>query len=230
MERRQFLKICTTLATLSGLEAARMREGFAVQETLVQTYPRAQLARPDGTALNASSLKPHATYLFFYPYVSTPCFLLDLGETLPPQQVASPETGESYPWTGGAGLRKSIVAYSAICSHAFVHPDPETAMISYLREPSPLAERAETITCCVHGSVFDPRKGAAVLKPPAPFPLAAILLEWDAKSDRLSAVGVRGKPVFHEFFKNFPKSEETLVPEQTRVVELQHYTKLIIPC
>ncbi|MBI5379719.1 MAG: Rieske 2Fe-2S domain-containing protein [Nitrospirae bacterium] len=230
MKRRQFLKICTTLATLSGLEAIRAREGFAVQETLAQAYPRARLVRSDGTALKSATLKPHTTYLFFYPYSTTPCFLLDLGETLKPQQVASPETGETYRWPGGAGPRRSIVAYSAICSHAFVHPDPETAMISYLREPSPLAERAETITCCVHGSVFDPKKGAAVLKPPAPFPLAAIQLEWDAKSDQLAAVGVRGKPVFHEFFKSFPKNEETHASEQTNVVELQHYTKLIITC
>ncbi len=230
MRRRQFLKICTTMAALAGLETIRLQEALADPETAAQAYPKVKLLGSNGKPLKTAALKTHAAYLFFYPYISTPCFLLDLQEALSPQPVAAPETGAAYPWPGGVGPRKSIVAYSAICSHAFVHPDPETAMISYLREPSPLAERAETITCCVHGSVFDPKKGAAVLKPPAPFPLAAIQLEWDAKSDQLTAVGVRGKPVFHEFFKSFPKNEETHASEQTNVVELQDYTKLIIPC
>jgi hypothetical protein len=45
--------------------------------------------------------------------------------------------------------------------------------------------------------------GARVIEGPAPQPLAAVLLEWDAKSDQLYAVGTRGGEMFDAFFEKY---------------------------
>jgi hypothetical protein len=42
-----------------------------------------------------------------------------------------------------------------------------------------------------------------VVAGPAPQPLAAVLLEWDAGSDQLHAVGTRGGEMFRAFFATY---------------------------
>jgi hypothetical protein len=42
-----------------------------------------------------------------------------------------------------------------------------------------------------------------VIDGPAPQPLAAVLLEWDPKSDQLHAVGTRGGEMFDAFFEKY---------------------------
>jgi hypothetical protein len=49
-------------------------------------------------------------------------------------------------------------------------------------------EPAHVIHCCGDNSRYDPLQGARVIDGPAPQPLAAVLLEWDAGSDQLHAV------------------------------------------
>ncbi|MEO8386314.1 MAG: (2Fe-2S)-binding protein, partial [Betaproteobacteria bacterium] len=49
----------------------------------------------------------------------------------------------------------------------------------------------------------DPFLGAKVISGPAPQPLAAILLEYDAKTDELFAVGIFGGEKFTEFFQKY---------------------------
>ena len=59
------------------------------------------------------------------------------------------------------------------------------------------------IHCCGDNSRYDPLQGARVIDGPAPQPLAAVLLEWDAGSDQLYAVGTRGGEMFDTFFEKY---------------------------
>jgi arsenite oxidase small subunit len=192
---------------------------------------RAQLVLEGGAPLRASRLIPHADYVFLYPFDATPCFLLDLGKPVPPADVPL-RAGGSYAWPGGVGRDRSIVAYAAICPHTYTHPTREAAMIHYFPpdQPAAVAQRGGVITCCVHGSAFDPARGAVPLQPPAELPLAAIVLEWDEASDGLTAAGIVGRPVFVEFFKSFPRSARREVTGATTVWELARYSGGVLPC
>jgi hypothetical protein len=64
-------------------------------------------------------------------------------------------------------------------------------------------EPAHVIHCCGENSRYDPLHGARVIDGPAPQPLAAVLLEWDEKSDQLHAVGTRGGEMFDAFFEKY---------------------------
>ena len=64
-------------------------------------------------------------------------------------------------------------------------------------------EPSHVIHCCGDNSRYDPLQGARVIDGPAPQPLAAVLLEWDDKSDQLHAVGTRGGEMFDAFFEKY---------------------------
>jgi hypothetical protein len=66
-----------------------------------------------------------------------------------------------------------------------------------------LSSHADVIHCCSEHSQYDPAQGARVLAGPAPQPLAAILLEYDAAKDELAALGTLGGELFHEFFEKY---------------------------
>ena len=59
------------------------------------------------------------------------------------------------------------------------------------------------IHCCADHSVYDPSAGARVVSGPAPQPLAAIVLEHDAKRDELYALGTLGAEPFEAFFAKY---------------------------
>jgi hypothetical protein len=59
------------------------------------------------------------------------------------------------------------------------------------------------IHCCADHSVYDPSAGARVLSGPAPQPLAAILLDYDAERDELAALGTVGAEQFDAFFNKY---------------------------
>ena len=59
------------------------------------------------------------------------------------------------------------------------------------------------IHCCSEHSQYDPAEGGRVLAGPAPQPLAAILLDYDAAADELYAVGTLGGEMFDEFFAKY---------------------------
>jgi Rieske Fe-S protein len=130
------------------------------------------------------------------------------------------------------GPAGAIVAYSAICPHTYTHPTRENAMIRYFapEQPATLAGRGGVITCCVHGSAFDPARGAVPLQPPAELPLAAVLLEWDPATDGLHAVGLAGVSVFGPFFSSFPKSARGEVGPTTAVWPLSAYSVAVFSC
>ena len=204
--RRKFIEICVASAApctaLAATPATSTPPATSVPLTS-RSYNRVKLVDADGKAIKAKSLKAHHNYVFGYPYASTPCFLLNLDKALPDKINLKTDSGGSYDWPGGVGTRKSIVAYSAICAHKLAYPTSQVSFISYRPKPSKINARGQVISCCADKSVYDPFVGAKVLSGPAPQPLAAILLEHDAKTDELYAVGTFGGEKFNEFFQKY---------------------------
>jgi Rieske Fe-S protein len=155
-----------------------------------------------------------------------------------PSIVLRTEAGEPYEWNGGIGAQKSVVAYSAICAHKMTYPTRQVSFIGYRDAPSPVAGKGKVITCCSDRSVYDPAAGARVVSGPAPQPLAAILLEHDAKADEMFAVGTFGGEMFAEFFRKYefrlqlemgPRARTQV--ERTAVVkELENYSTQWAKC
>jgi Rieske Fe-S protein len=204
--RRKFIEICVAGATPCAAFAASPASAVAPSTSAPLTsrqYNRVKLVDIDGKAIKAKSLKPHHNYVFGYPFASTPCFLLNLGKALPEKVALKTADGGNYDWPGGVGASRSIVAYSAICAHKLAYPTSQVSFISYRPLPSKTSARGQVISCCADKSVYDPFAGAKVLSGPAPQPLAAILLEHDAKTDELFATGTFGGEKFNEFFQKY---------------------------
>lgn len=161
-------------------------------------WPRSRLVDASENGIKLSSLNPGEAHVFHYPYVTTPCFLIRLGEAT--------ETGS---WPGGLGEDASVVAFSAICSHKMSHPARSISHIAYRADPVVFTdhegkrrEQAGLISCCSERSVYDPAGGAAVLSGPAPVPLAAIALGVD-DDGTLVATASLGPDRYRQFFDAF---------------------------
>jgi len=230
VRRRAFLG-CSAVAGVTLLRGSWPPAAPRAAEAGAWRGRRVRLVGETGASLRAAQLTPHKDYVFLYPYAGTPCFLLDLGKSVPPARVPL-RTGGGYAWPGGVGRRGSVVAYAAICPHTYTHPTRDSAMIHYFApdQPATVAGQGGIITCCVHGSAFDPARGAVPLQPPAELPLAAVLLEWDQATDGLDAVGVVGQPVFEEFFTSFPRTPRGEIQGVTTVWELTRYSGAVLPC
>ena len=197
MQRRDFVKFCAASAT-----AARMPESAAADATPT-FYGRVKLLGGNGAPLKAAAVPVERNLIFHYPFASTPCFLLNLGRPAKSSARLRTADNRAYEWKGGLGPRRSIVAYSAICAHQLAYPTKEISFISYRVEKSTRNKLGNVIHCCAEHSQYDPSEGARVLAGPAPQPLAAILLEHDAKSDELTAVGTLGGEMFNQFFAKY---------------------------
>jgi Rieske Fe-S protein len=242
-ERRGFVTLCasTVMAVTAspGILARSAGTGRDYQPALLIDTERRQ-------AIRASSLTPGETYLFHYPYRTTPCFLVDLGEPVQGETWLETERGRSYRWSGGAGPGSSLVAFSAICAHKLSHPARSVSFIDYRHGPvtfvgpdEELVRREKVIVCCSEGSVYDPATGARVLGGPAPEPLSAISLEYDAVEDTLYATGTLGSELFEEYFAVFGHrlalDYETAdlrepVREATEVMNLEAFSARRIRC
>lgn len=198
MERRDFIRVCA-----SGIAAAGVPVSLAAQTMTARFYARATLVDGQGKPVRASTIPANKNLIFLYPFASTPCFLLNLGK--PSKQRASLTTAanQSYEWKGGVGATNSVVAYSAICAHQLAYPTRQISFISYRAEASARNKHAQMIHCCAEHSQYDPADGGRVMAGPAPQPLAAILLEHDAKTDHLTAVGTLGGEMFNQFFAKY---------------------------
>ncbi len=234
--RRKFIEICVAGAAPCVASAAATDATPTPLKSVL--YKRVQLVDADGRAVKAKSLKAHHNYVFNYPYASTPCFLLNLDKQLTDKSSLKTANGGTYDWPGGVGAAKSIVAYSAICAHKMAYPTSQVSFISYRAAPSMASARGQVISCCADKSVYDPFLGAKVLSGPAPQPLAAILLEHDAKTDALYAVGTFGGEKFNEFFQKYdfklklemgPKARD-LLTTSTRLSDLAAYSTQTAQC
>lgn len=210
-----------------------------------QSFTKSLLISESAERLTAQSLTIGEPYVFFYPYISTPCFLIDLGVETSRSELLE-KSGNSYEWTGGVGPNRSIVAYSAICSHKMSHPAKEISFINYRhdsisfysRDGKP-EERAQLISCCSERSVYDPLNGAEVLGGPAPQPLAAIALEYNTSTGDLFATGSYGGDMYDRFFDKFGfraamehkvNDPRQLAGDKTALQKLTDYSRQTIKC
>ena len=226
MKRRRFVQACAAGAAAASF--APPSQGALA----TRSFRRVKLVEEGGQALRVDSLRPNTNYVFDYPFQSTPCFLLRLDAPVAGGVELKTESGEIYRWGGGIGPGRDVVAYSAICAHKMTYPTKQVSFIGFREDPSPVAPRGKVITCCSDRSVYDPAAGARVVSGPAPQPLATILLEQDAKSGDIYAVGTFGGDKFEEFFRRFefrlqlergPRAKSEV--EGTTVVRpLEHYS------
>jgi arsenite oxidase small subunit len=165
-----------------------------------QQHARSRLVNHLGDPFLARQLKPGEPQLFNYPYVASPVFLLAMDKAVPGASLTT-EAKQSYNAPAGIGPNQAIVAFSAICAHKLMYPTPALSFIGVRKGFS--GEPAQVIHCCGDNSRYDPAQGARVMSGPAPQPLAAVLLEWDAKTDQLHAVGTQGGEMFKAFFDKY---------------------------
>lgn len=235
MDRRSFLESCS--AGAACLSAAASSFPTWAADARPKDYAKALLVNERGDPLHASDLQAETNYVFHYPFVATPVFLLDLGKPVTPRTVSTQDRG-AYSWPGGVGRGHSIVAFSAICAHQLVYPTPQVSFISFRKTRAHKGVQDGLIHCCAENSQYDPARGAQVLSGPAKHPLCAVLLAHDAKADTLTAYGTLGPELFDEFFRKYelklsldvgPKAKNG-VNGQAVVRELAQFCKNPIQC
>ena len=141
MERRKFLESCVAVSGTLGLSALP-----AWAEATPRLYGRAQLVDIHGAPLKARALVAETNYIFHYPFVSTPCFLLNLGRPAVADTTLRREDGTTYAWSGGVGpsrvdrrLLGDLRAQARVSdARRFVHPLPAAALRDVRRARHPL--------------------------------------------------------------------------------------------
>ncbi len=213
--RRDLMRQAACVA--GSFAVGSLTAGVAVAQgsdaALTKRYTRSLLLDDGGRPLKARQLQGAEPWLFNYPYVTTPVFLLALSRA-PEEANLVTEGQQRYAAPQGVGPSQSVVAFSAICAHKLVYPTPQLSFIGVRRGVG--TEPEHVIHCCADASRYDATRGARVLAGPAPQPLASVLLEWDAKTDQLHAVGVRGVDQFAAFFDKYSFKLEMEVGRRVR--------------
>jgi len=238
MDRRTLLKTCSVVAIEMMVNPSIFNKLLAQEKELYKAYQKTMLVKENGQPFSTSDIQPNTALLFFYPYTSTPCYLINTGSEIKPAKIKL-NNGKEYEFKGGIGKNKSIVAYSAICPHQWAYPTKDFSLINYYppTEKSQATGKSGVIQCCAHMSVYDINNGGQVLEGPAEYPLAAI--ELIEENGIIYATGVIGPDQFGEFFDmyksdliaqygNIRKAKET--PDKTIVMEVGKYVKEQIKC
>jgi len=196
LDRRQFHKLCGGL--MSGAASLHMTQRARAASSEAP-FPQSQLIYEDESPVTLNSLQPGVAFIFSYPYVTTPCFLVRLNR-------AAPARGS---WPGGLDGDQSVVAFSAICSHKMSHPARPISHIAYREQEVSFYNsdgeeqtRDGVISCCSERSVYDPSSGGDVLSGPATVPLAAIALSSDEQGN-ITATGSFGDDQYDRFLTKF---------------------------
>ncbi len=243
MKRRGFVKLCTS----SVAAVAASPQLFANGNTTYRSYNQVQLVdESTGNPVRAADIEAGVAYLFHYPFVSTPCFLIDLNESVQQDVALQTEDGLQYRWSGGCGPKRSIVSFAAICSHQMTHPAKSVSFINYRQEAvefvnsnDEIEERSQIIYCCSENSVYDPSDGCRVLGGPAPQPLTTIDVVYEADSDSFYALGTLGGEMYRKYFDKF-RDRLTLehgrfdidktVEGSTGLMKVSDYSQNLISC
>ena len=209
----------------SGAGLAKLRVGRRIAARLCRDAARRDIAED-------------TNFVFNYPYTATPCFLLKLAHGAHATTDLRRENGETYAWQGGVGPDRNVVAFSAICAHKLAYPTRDVSFIRFQKGRSATSS-GNVIHCCADHSVYDPAAGARVVAGPAPQPLAAITLAYDAARDELHATGTIGPEQFDAFFVKYDlrlsleygaNRGRTPVADTAIVRELENYCKTTIAC
>lgn len=212
---------------------------YASDGTLYKTYEKVKLVDKDGNPLKASKLQKETNYIFMYPFMGTPCLLVDLGEATNQNVKLKAEDGQEYIFKSGVGKNNSIVAVSAMCQHQLTHPNKNESFMNYIpkNKKTMACKCSGVFVCSSHLSAFDPKNGSKVIAGPATQGLPNIVLEVDS-DDTIWAVGVLGPERFHDYFKFFKQEfkqtyknwrvAKKKVKGTTSTLPLSEYTKDII--
>lgn len=120
------------------------------------------LPYPKRAVGKAKGMPVNQVTAFTYPDSSSPCYAIRMGTEVP----------------GGVGPNKDIVAFSSMCTH--------------MGCPVTYDGGTRTLKCGCHFSIFDPENGGQMVSGQATENLPKITLEYDAKTDAVTAVGVDG--------------------------------------
>lgn len=120
------------------------------------------LTYPTHTVGKADGMPVNQAVSFSYPDPSSPCVALRMGSAVP----------------GGVGPTNDIVAYSTLCTH--------------MGCPVRYEEGTKVFKCGCHFSMFDAEHGGQMICGQATEDLPRVLLDYDARTDTVTAVGVDG--------------------------------------
>ena len=90
-----------------------------------------------------------------------------------------------------------------MAAHKLVYPTRDVSFISFRKTRARKGVQDHLIHCCAEHSQYDPARGAEVLSGPAPQPLCAVLLDYSAQNDSLTAWGTLGGELFDDFFRKY---------------------------
>ena len=238
--RRSFVKLC-----MGAVTAGQLRQSFARGKT-IHKYNRVELIDPHNNRIATDGLEIGRSYIFHYPFVTTPCFLIDLGEPIRENLILKTENDGEYTWTGGVGPNNSIVAFAAICAHRMTHPAKSVSFINYRHETINYQDKnhhsrkgSNLIYCCSERSVYDVKRGAQVVGGPAPQPLTTVLLDYDQENNKLYAAGTSGGELYDRFFADFTQrlqleyrviKVDRLATGSTMAVPIEEFSKTRMTC
>ncbi len=232
INRRRFFKGCLSATALVVANPTLLAQAGSQYKP----YNRVLLTGQNDQPVTSNSLKKNQCYIFNYPYISTPCFLINLGQAVTTEQQLSTEEGRQYHWPGGIGPDQSIVSFAAICAHKMSYPTKQISFINY-RPEHKIADTnssQQVIFCCSERSMYDPAKGAQVMSGPAPQPLTTIVVEYDVSQDHYYAVGTLGSELYENFFQRFGFSlalesqlddAEKIIESSTRIYHQSEYSE-----
>ena len=120
------------------------------------------LTYPKSQVGNAGAMPVNQAVSFSYPDPGSPCVAVRMGSAVP----------------GGVGPNNDIVAYSILCTH--------------MGCPVLYEGGTKVFKCSCHFSMFDAEMGGQMICGQATEDLPRVLLDYDARTDTVSAVGVDG--------------------------------------
>ncbi|MEM7378471.1 MAG: hypothetical protein AAF460_13315 [Pseudomonadota bacterium] len=186
MKRRAFHRLC------AGLAVSVATTGQVAAYGPRTPHGRVALVDSDNAPVRASDVSPGTSWVFAYPFVTSPCFLINIGAGEPSGHPLALQTTTSADTT--------LVAFAAICTHKLSHPAKAISFLSY--RPPTSDSPVHRIVCCSEGSVYDAARGAAVLSGPAPAPLAAIELVEDNDGALFATASYAGN-LYDRFYNAF---------------------------
>lgn len=117
---------------------------------------------PKAVVGKAGGMPVNQAVSFSYPDTSSPCMAIRMGA----------------PVRGGVGPNQDIVAFSTLCTH--------------MGCPVAYDEGTKTFKCGCHFSMFDAEHGGQMVCGQATEDLPRVMLDYDAKTDSVAAVGIDG--------------------------------------
>jgi len=136
--------------------------GVSTAEAKTVDVGRVNLPYPAKAVARAKDVRVNVPVSFNFPDAASPCALIKMGHAVP----------------GGVGPDRDLVAYSTLCTHMGCPVSYDTATRSF--------------RCPCHYSTFDAELSGQMICGQATENLPQVVLQYDAKSDTVTAVAVEG--------------------------------------